>query len=269
MKYIIVLILLIPVLAFGQVTSQTDVISSGGGQVSNSTYTSFGTFGQPFASESSSSSYTNQEGFLNAQNRLAVLAYVSDSYNTGSPYWGYNHFNNVDDLLLDCSPDAVVHVSGYNHTGNVDMTGHTFIIDSQDFVLHGNLTGGLIRAIDSGYLILDAVQDSASTFPMTDGSADLTVSITSLNPPSNPIKVRIDTGVTGTNFIASTFWDIVGDSNLNATLSFNISKTALSGELGLIRFWNGSRYVPIPQDRTQIDDLSTYYRVTITGINQF
>jgi hypothetical protein len=269
MKIILILAMLfLPVMLLSQ-TTQSEVFSAGGGISSNSSYTNFGTLGQGFATEVVGTANTNLEGFLHSQDKRAPVAYLSEDNNQSSSVWGYNRFNALSTLLLCTTHNSEIHVSNYSHTGDIDMTGHKYVIDEQDLNLDGNLSGGLITAINTGLLVLIPTQNNTKIYPLTDGTNDLTLSITCLNAPTNPVKVNIHHGKTGDNFIMTDFWDIRGDNNLNATLIFKIEKTALSGEIGVIRFWNGTRYVPIPQDRTTIEDMGTYYNVTITGINQF
>ena len=70
------------------------------------------------------------------------------------------------------------------------------------------------------------------------------------------------------------FWDISGQTGLNATIRFKFPKSAVkSGEVfgkdHIFRFWNGTRYVAIPNSRITIIDNGDYFSITITGINQF
>lgn len=63
------------------------------------------------------------------------IVYISDLYDNDTPGWAVTHFDNLGDALLVACSDATVNISNYTHTGDVDMTGYTFIIGSGDFTL--------------------------------------------------------------------------------------------------------------------------------------
>jgi hypothetical protein len=69
-------------------SNQTDVFPTGGGSSTVSNYSNFGTFGQSNASISTNSTYTNQEGFINAQAPVVPLintvAYTNRTSNSAS-----------------------------------------------------------------------------------------------------------------------------------------------------------------------------------------
>jgi hypothetical protein len=210
---------------------------------------------------------------------IASTVYLSAGYDaTHTPdnnYWNIRYFNDLATAISNSTTGSTIIVKSYNGTSNTSVSSintdnNIFEIDNGDFTVTTINGSGLIKAISTGYLIQSPSQNNAKIYPLTDdGTNDLTISITCLNAPTNPIKVKLIHKSSGESDIMTYFWDIQGDNNLNATLKFNISKTAITGDVGLIRFWNGSRYIPIPQDRTTIEDKGTYFQVTITGINQF
>jgi predicted outer membrane repeat protein len=180
-----------------------------------------------------------------------------------------NNSSPTDGSDISAILNSVINIS--NTTAeNIYSENKNFVVGSSDFTVTGAISGtGLITPISTGYVKMNIVKDVPLLYPLTDGTNDLSITITCLNSPTNPVQISIHHDKTGVSLIMSDFWNIIGDNNLNATLMFNISKTAISGEFGLIRYWNGSRYVPIPQERTTIEDKGTYYQVSITGINQF
>jgi hypothetical protein len=128
-----------------------------------------------------------------------------------------------------------------------------------------------ITAVSSGYLAQNAQTNVQKVFRLTNGSEDLTLAVTILNPASRPIRAKLNTGKNVNTALITTFWDISGENDLNATLVLRLDKILLGANTipdnYLMRYYNGTRYVPIPQDRVNITDFSTYYQITLTEMN--
>ena len=203
--------------------------------------------------------------------------YVSEDYSGGNPSgFGITHYNSLTTALTNSTTDATVNITNYSHSGNVDITGRTFIVGAQDFDITGTLSGGLIRTTGTGRLMQTAVQNTPRTFPVTDGTNNFTVTITPTSEStSGMIGVKLNTGkvVEGTLVSPMTFFDIYGDEDLDATVFLRIDKAAISPATmeanTIMRFWNGERYQPIPTDRVTISDQVDCYIITITGMNYF
>ena len=149
-------------------------------------------------------------------------------------------------------------------------------IGSADFELQSAIIGaGLFNVINSGKLVRMPVQHTPLIFPIGDGTNNSTATVTCENAPSQKISVRInnDKSVSGAILSNIDYIDISGETNLNAQLKLRIDKAAINpvsiGSNNIVRYYNGSRYVPIPQDRVSIADLGAYYELTITGMNGF
>ncbi|MBX3043014.1 MAG: hypothetical protein KIT33_02085 [Candidatus Kapabacteria bacterium] len=202
--------------------------------------------------------------------------FVDVAFNSSSPGWQVTQFDNLNDALDLACEDATINISNYTHTGNIDMTGYSYIVDDGDFLHDGNLSDGLIQTTGTGRLIQTAVQNIPRTFPITDGTNNFTVTITPTSgSTSGVLGVKLNTGkeVEGTLVSPMTFWDIYGEEDLDATVILRIDKAALGTTSipanGIIRFWNGSRYQPIPTERVSIVEHDTYYIITITNMNYF
>jgi hypothetical protein len=186
-----------------------------------------------------------------------------------------SYYCNLEDAIDDAISGNEIVISGYTHNGNIDITGLGLLlkIGEQDFILNGQLTGGLIQAVGTGYLSKTMPQNEAQTFPLTDGTNNYTVTATYLNLPSQPLKIKINDSKNLSDAIMSDMIDIKGEENMNATLKFWIPKSVLTSSWynsnNVMRYYNGSRYVAIPQDQVTIVDKGSFYEITITGINQF
>ena len=261
------------------VVSAGGTITNGGGANDNTATITWNSAGD----QSVSVNYTNSNGCTAESASIKSVsvrtsqAYVNSIYNAGTPGWGLDHFNDLSTAISSSSPNSTINVSNYLHNGAINADNNTFIIGAGDFVVNGAITAttGLIQAISTGYLIQSPAQGVEKVYPLTDGTNDCTVKIRCANAPTQPIKIKInnDKSVAGAIKANIDFIDISGEVNLNATVIIRIDKsaiapTAISSNI-LFRYYNGSRYVPIPQDRVSIADLGVYYELTITGMNGF
>jgi hypothetical protein len=200
--------------------------------------------------------------------------YINASFNNSSPGWQITQFNNLNDALAISCSEATVNISNYTHTGDVDMTGYTFIIGDGDFDLDGVLSGGLIQTPSTGRLILPAVQNVQRNYPIGDGTNNYTLKINPLNAPTNPIIVRLyEQSVPGAIQDPMQFWEIEGDDNLNATIVFRIDKSAIAPKTlntnSLLRFNDGTGYIPMTENQVTINDKCLYYEIIIINVNKF
>ena len=146
-------------------------------------------------------------------------------------------------------------------------------VGTGDLFVEGQIIGTdySITAVSTGYLAQNAQTNVQKVFRLTNGSEDLTVAVTILNPASRPIRAKLNTGKNVNTALITTFWDITGENDLNATLVLRLDKVLLGANTipdnYLMRYYNGTRYVPIPQDRVNITDFSTYYQITLTEMN--
>lgn len=206
------------------------------------------------------------------QGSCTAEVFVSSDYNTETPGWGLNRFNDLTKALFSVCAPGVVNISNYSHTGDIDISGKTLVIGDQDFTINGNIENGLIRAIGTGYLRQTPNAGVELVFPITDGANNYSASVTTSSPMGSiGIKINKNNLVSGTALVD--FWDISGANNLNATLKLMIPKSTLKkgtwSKTNTIRVHNGSRYVPIPASRVTIDEHPTYIVVSISGLNSF
>lgn len=254
-------------------TTQTDVFPSGGGWGSNVSYTNFGTFGQAFNSVVQSSNNINREGFIYAQDRPATTVYVSEDYTSANSIWGFDYFNNLTTALGLAAHNATVNITNYSHSGNVDMTGRTFVVGALDFDVTGNLSGGLVQVTSTGKLLMnDLASNTTKSFPITDGTHNYTMTITTADVNNPDISVRIS-NLNPTGSINSDFWDIDGPLNLNATVTLRVDKASIAPKTlstnSQLRYFDGTKYTPVNGNNFSIQEFDTYYIITLTGVNKF
>ena len=131
----------------------------------------------------------------------------------------------------------------------------------------------MIQAIGNGYLVQTPTQNVPLVFPIGDGTNNYSATVTCLNLPTQPIKIKIIKTKSVSGQAMLDFWDISGQSGLNATLKLRIPKSALTKgnwtNTNQFRYFNGERYVPISNDRVTVTTYTSYIEVTITGLNSF
>lgn len=201
--------------------------------------------------------------------------WIDGDYTDQTTGWGVTHFNDITLALDNTCPPGTVNISNYSYTGDVDMTGRTFIIGEQDFELIGNLTGGQIRVINTGALLIKDLSSSVTkTFPITDGIYNYTMTLNTDDNSSPDISVRISDLDPSGNF-NNDFWDINGPTNLDATLTLRVDKAAIAPKTlnsnTQVRYYDttNSRYVVVDGNNFSIEEFDTYYIITITGVDEF
>ena len=203
-----------------------------------------------------------------------ATVFVDASYTDQTAGWGVTHFSDLSlALAVVCASGTVniAPVSNTNYAGDVDMTGMIFIIGDADFNLTGNLTGGLIQVSGTGKLVMkDLAANTTKTFPITDGTYNYTMTVTTDDVNNPDISVRISNN-NPSGSITSDFWDISGPTSLNATVTLRVDKAAIAPKTlnsnSQLRYYNGTRYVPVAN--STIEEFDSYYIITISGVNQF
>ena len=204
---------------------------------------------------------------------LADNIYINEIFNDETSGWLFSHFNSLINGLANATPDATVNISNYSFSGDVDMTGRTFVIGEEDFDITGNLIGGQIQVTNTGRLIMnDLYSNETKTFPITDGTYNYTLTINTMSYSYPDIAVRIS-NQSPAGSISSDFWDIDGPANLNATITLRIDKAAIApktlGSSSNLRYYDGTRYIPINGNNFSIEEFDTYYIITLSGVNEF
>ncbi|MCO5251942.1 MAG: hypothetical protein M9949_11070 [Candidatus Kapabacteria bacterium] len=135
-------------------------------------------------------------------------------------------------------------------------------------------TNHSITAVSTGYLSQNAQASVQRDFPMGDGTNHYTLKIISGNAPTTPIRVRmVEKSVPGAIKDPMLFWDVAGDNNLNATIILRMDKSAISPKTlntnSILRFFDGTEYLPMTDEQVTINDMGTYYEISIINVNQF
>ncbi len=275
MKYTLILLLIFTINYFGfSQTTQRDIFVAGGGLSSNISYSNFATFGQAFAQQTSSSSNTNNEGFIYAQDKPADILFVSQDYTPSNTIWGYNYFNDINLAILNSTSNATINVTNYSHIGNVDLKNRKVIVGVSDFEFTGDITGGLVQVNHSGRLIMKNLQaNTTKTFPITDSQHNYTLTFTTSNTSNPDISIKLSNySVAGA--MSPNFWDIDGPPNLDATITFRVDKAAIAPKRlnshSQLRYKdNNDIYKPVQDNNFSISDEGSYYLITLTNVNKY
>lgn len=188
------------------------------------------------------------------------------------------YYCDLDEAFDDSNPgDTIKILRNYNYSGDINLSnlGIVLIIGDFDFVLDGSIVGGQVRVIEGGYLSMTPQQNIPLVYPLTDGEHNFTVTLNCLNVPNLPVKMKINEGNLADGLKLIEMIDIMGEDNLNATITLRIDKSALdSGTLSnnaQVRFFDAekNRYVPIDGNKFTIEDKGDYYLITITNVNKF
>jgi hypothetical protein len=212
----------------------------------------------------------------------ASTVYLSNDYDEETEGWMVTHFNSWDDVLTSFpSGGPTVVVSNYVYPDDMDdapavldIQGFYVEIGAQDFTVFGSIIGGLIQTPSTGKLIMNPNQTAGqSQFPITDGENDFSV-IVIADDEEAVIEVKYNPN-SATNNSITDLWTITGPTGLNATIILRIDKAAIApqtlDETIVIRYFDTDeqRYVPIPSANITVQDMGTYYLITITNVNKF
>lgn len=210
--------------------------------------------------------------FLGWQPFCEEEVWVNNSYTDETNGWGVTHFNDLTTALSIACSSATVNISNYTHTGDIDMTGRTFIVGDQDFDLTGKLSGGLIQVKAGNIIHRDLAARTTTTIPITDGDHNYTITVTTSDIPASYISVRIS-NQNPPGSINSDFWDIEGPDNLQATITLRVDKAAIAPKTlsssSQLRYFDGTKYTPVNGNNFSIEEFDDYYIITITGVNKF
>jgi len=115
---------------------------------------------------------------------------------------------------------------------------------------------------------------STKTFPITDGTHNYTMTVTTTNVGNFDIGLRIkDIGNEAPGNINTNFWDIYETDNrdLNLTVTLRIDKAAIAPKTlnssSQLRFKNGNKYVPVDGNNFSIEEFDTYFIITLTDVD--
>jgi hypothetical protein len=163
--------------------------------------------------------------------------------------------------------------------GDLTLVGinKTITVGSEDLLVEGQIIGDnhSIISISSGYLSQNAIMNVQKVYPVTDGTNNYRVTIT---PTSESTSGALGVKLNSTEYDEALtspmmFFDISGNSDLDATVTLRIDKSAISPATmqanTIMRFWNGTRYQPIPNERVSVVDNGDHYIITITEMNYF
>jgi hypothetical protein len=201
--------------------------------------------------------------------------YLSQDYSAVTLGWGVTHFNSLATAISGSTANSTINVSNYTHTGALDADANTYIIGTADFVVNGTITATShqIQAISTGYLVQTPAKDIAKIYPISDGTHNYTATVTCANAPTQPIKIKINNEQAHSGEALVDFWDISGETNLNASIKLEIPKSAFTSgnwnNSNQVRIKSGSRYVPVPASRVSVVTFSDHVEVTIAGVNAF
>ena len=211
----------------------------------------------------------------------ALNVNLSRFYTALTSGWDITSFNDLATAISNSATGSTITIKkqvGEGYTvASINTTNNTFIIDDGDLVLTSTtapIVGtGLIQAIGDGYLVMSPQSATALTYPVTDGTHDYSVTVTSPTTPTNPVKVRIHDGANANRALTIDLWDIQGDAALDATIKFKIPKASITSRYlpsnTLIRRKVGVNFVVVPRENVTIGEFGDYYEVTIIHVNQF
>lgn len=223
---------------------------------------------------------TNNPKTLNTK---AIAVNLAKNY-TGSEdptYWGIRYFNDLATAISNSNAGSTITIKNQGAEGytaaSINTTNNTFIVDDGDLVLTSTTTpivgSGLIQAIGDGYLVMSPQSATALTYPVTDGTHDYSVTVTSPTTPTSPIKVKIHDGANVNRALTVDLWDVQGDAALDATIKLKIPKASITSRYlpsnTLIRRKVGTDFVIVPRENVSITEFGDYYEVTIIHVNQF
>jgi hypothetical protein len=219
---------------------------------------------------------------VNNPRTTASTIYLSNDYDDETEGWGTTHFNSWGVILTTFpSGGPTVIVSNYVYPDEMDdapavldIQGFKVEIGAQNFTVFGSIIGGLIQTPSTGKLIMNPNQTAGqSQFPITDGEHDFSV-IVIADDEEAEIEVKFNPNSSTNNSITD-LWTITGPTGLNATIILRVDKAAIApqtlDENIVIRYFDTDeqRYVPIPSANITVQDMGTYYLITITNVNKF
>ncbi|HRP03109.1 MAG TPA: hypothetical protein PLE30_10730 [Candidatus Kapabacteria bacterium] len=202
--------------------------------------------------------------------------YVDALYNNSYECWGKVYFNQLDEAIDSVADNGVILVSEMSNTtfeGDLNLENKKIIIGANNLEFLGNISGGLVQVSNSGKLLMkDLNANETKSFPITDGTNNYTVTITTASTALPDISIRIN-NKSESRSISNNFLDIIGPENLDATMTIHIDKAAIAPHIlsstSQLRYYNGERYVPYDGNHCVISDMGEYYLITLTNINKF
>ena len=221
----------------------------------------------------------NVSTFNTKATSVDLSAFLSGTEN--SDYSDIRYFTSLATAINNSATGSTITIKNKNGSGftaaSINTDNNNFIIDDGDLVLTSATTpivgSGLIQAIGDGYLVMSPQSATALTYPVTDGTHEYSVTVTSPTTPTNPVKVRIHDGANENRALTVDLWDIQGDAALDATIKLKIPKASITSRYlpsnTIIRRKVGSDFVMVPPANISIVEFGAYYEVTIIHVNQF
>lgn len=212
----------------------------------------------------------NSTGFMFTIDGTAGTLFFNGTGNQLVNGSGTYSFENVS-----VAASSVPVVSRNSLAQNVALNGTgTNLSITSDFRISGSLSGtGLVQATGNGYLSMKPTNNVALKYPLTDGTHDLSFSITTTSQLNNNLKVRLNNHSGESNTSIVNFWDIACFEEFsNAAISMNIPKSAFKSgswaNTNQFRYFDPleNRYKIIPQSRITIENNANTVNVTISGV---
>jgi len=204
--------------------------------------------------------------------------YVDGSYTAQTPGWGVTHFANLSLGLAGVCNGGTVSISPVSKTtysGIVSFDGVKAVIGNFDFELTGTISAGLIRTTNNGKLIIKGlIPGATTTFPITDGTNDFTVTINIPYVANQDISMKIINNPVSRT-MTSQFVVIGGNPNLNARLEMRVDKSSIApkklGSTSNLRYFSSTknRYVPYDGDKVFWWEFDDHYIIYLIGVNEF
>ncbi len=212
----------------------------------------------------------NSTGYMFAIDGTAGTLYFNGTGNQLVNGTGTYRFENVS-----VAASSVPVVSRNSLAQNVALNGTgTNLSITSDFRISGSLSGtGLVQATGNGYLSMKPTNNVSLKYPLTDGTNDLSFSITTTSQLNNYLNVRLKDHSAESHASIVNFWDIACYEEFsNATISMNIPKTALKSgtwaNSNQLKYFDrvDNRYKIIPQSQISIENSANVISVTINGV---
>jgi|GEM_PF-5862104 len=214
---------------------------------------------------------------------LSLSVFLSLGYSSGegnnpdNKYWGIRSFNDIDDAINNSAPGSTITFKSfgsydYFDIDEINTNNNQFAVDDAYLLIYNGIIGnGLIQVTGSAYLVMFSNGDGDPlTLPITDGINNYTCTISNTSYKQFGIKLNPKSS---TGAKSNMLWDILGDENLNATITFRIDKSAIESNIikatDKIRYHDGMKYIEKPSESVTITEYDTYYEIIVSGVNKF
>lgn len=250
------------------VSSGTSVVVQG--DIRNETSVGVGTFHNDGSIYVSGNITNNSTGYLFDVNETAGTLFFNGTGAQLVNGTGTYRFENVS-----VAATSIPTVSRNSLAGNVVLNGSGRNLSiSGDFRISGSLSGtGLVQTTGTGYLEMKPTNNVALTYPLTDGTNNLSFAITTTSQLGDYLRIRLSDHSADVHASVASFWDIACYEEFsNATITMNLPKSALKAgnwnNANQLRFFDrvANRYKIIPQSQINIVNSANAMSLTIIGI---